>query len=97
MTNFNEMMQAELRTARSKSIFPPTKKSTESLSKDREVVLPPIHIDGEEGTILNAEHGPQQVESLLRYVVDFPTGKAMDDAVDDADAIRHLIQHKRGL
>ena len=54
---------------------------------------PTIRISEENGN-LNVEHGPQQVESLLQYVIGFPVQKAMDDAEDDADAISHLMARK---
>lgn len=54
-----------------------------------------IRISEERGTLLNAEYGPQQVESLLRLVVDYPLHKAMEDALDDNDAIRHLEARKK--
>ena len=51
-----------------------------------------IHVD--EGALLNAEYGPQQVESLLRFVVEPRVQKGMRDAEDDADALEHLAARK---
>jgi hypothetical protein len=78
---------------------------TEELSKAREknmfVAKPeqfpgPYHaeISIDEETDLNEEFGPQQVQSLLGLVVDSPLSKALSDAEDDADAVRHLNRLK---
>lgn len=97
MTNahldMNQIIQEELQQRRAKSVFTAGPKGN---TRDSRVgSAGHIHI-GDEGIVvdrdsrLNADFGPQQVESLLRYVVDFPLEKAMSDAEDDADAVRHL-------
>lgn len=53
-----------------------------------------IKISEENGKLLNDEYGPQQVESLLRYVMDGSLVKDLADAVDDEEAIRHLLALK---
>lgn len=80
--DMNQIIQSELQERR---------RSTSLPSKPTE---PHIRISDGKGSLLNAEYGPQQVEALLRYVVDFPLEKAMSDAVDDNDAVRHLRRLK---
>lgn len=82
MTNthidMNEIIQRELQAQRAKN----------ALTKDTSFHA---HISiGEEGANLNETYGPQQVESLLRYVVDAPLDKAFEDTEDDLDALHHL-------
>ena len=80
----DNIFQRELQAHRAQNLFAPAEKSLPVPSSK-------IHIDEEnEGAILNAENGPQQVESLLHYVVDPSTDKGMADALDDADAVKHL-------
>lgn len=87
--DMNQIIQEELRAQRS---APGRITSNKPMSKHSSGCN--IRISEEIGTLLNAEHGPQQVESLLRYVVDFPLEKAMDDALDDNDAVRHLLARR---
>ncbi|MBD3261020.1 MAG: hypothetical protein GF334_04960 [Candidatus Altiarchaeales archaeon] len=80
--DMNQIIQSELQERRKGSSLP------------RQQNEPTIRISEDTGSLLNAEYGPQQVESLLRYVVDFPLEKAMSDAMDDNDAVRHLRKLK---
>lgn len=82
--DMNQIIQQELQERRARGLFKGNKPNVPA-----GVNLPNITINGE-GAHLNADHGPQQVESLLRYVVDYPLDKAMSDAEDDTDAVRHL-------
>lgn len=83
--DFNKLMTEELNKARKGNMFQPK----EQLPQQADA-----HISIDEETDLNEDFGPQQVQSLLGLVVDFPLDKAMDDAVDDYDAVRHLTRLK---
>lgn len=76
--DMNQIIQQELRERRAKMFF--------NNSPDQKITK----ISVNEGALLNAEYGPQQVESLLRYVIDAPLSKAMADAADDTNAVSHL-------
>lgn len=53
-----------------------------------------IHIDEtNEAALLNAEYGPQQVQSLLALVVDFKLHYMMEGAVRHTD---RLIKNRKG-
>ena len=102
MANLDDIFQKSLREARKGNTFAPA----EALQKlqDSGVVVysgydpsnhNSIHIDEtNEEALLNAEYGPQQVQSLLALVVDLPLHKKMEDAVDDAAAVYHLNRLK---
>ena len=94
MTDINETFQRELRTRRARNIFAPAEKT--STRQDTGAGVKAAHISVDEGTLLNDEHGPQQVQSLLHYVLEPYLEKQMADAEDDFDAVRHLNRLKRG-
>lgn len=94
MVDFNDIFQKELRGRRERSIFTP---STEMVGAEKNPIHTHISVhtrisidETNEETSLNAEYGPQQVQSLLSLVVDLPLNKRMKDAGDDADAFHHL-------
>ena len=102
MSAINDTFQAHLNRFREKNTFgnhsvkfkDGYEGTLEKIST--QVHLPPIHIDGEnEETLLSAGHRPQQEVSLLNLVLDDLDEKNLSDAVDDADAIRHLTMLKR--
>lgn len=107
MTDLNGIFQKSLREARKGNTFAPA----DELQKlqDSGVVADSgydastcnnIHFDEtNEEALLNAEYGPQQVQSLLSLVVDFPLHKRLEDAKDDVLAVHQLNQlnsHRRG-
>lgn len=96
MANINDIFQRELKERRAQNIFAPTDKvGREDIPEG--VQLPTISIDeATEEALLNAEYGPQQVESLLGLVVDYSLNRKLEGAVDDVDAVRHLhrIKHR---
>jgi hypothetical protein len=84
--DFNKLMTEELSKARKGNMFAAKPEPT---PQDLHA-----HITIDEETDLNEEFGPQQVQSLLGLVVDSPLSKALSDAEDDADAVRHLNRLK---
>lgn len=80
--DMNQIIQDEIRSRRQNSL------------PEQQPPEPNTHISME-GAHLNAEYGPQQVEAILHYVIDYPLAKAMADAEDDADAVQHLRRLKR--
>lgn len=95
MIDFNKIMTEELEESRKGNIFraPQPEPKVEHVSKKPPIGTSaenPYHITIDGETDLNGEFGPQQVQSLLGLVVDFPLSKKMKDAGDDADAIHHL-------
>lgn len=94
MVDINDIFQKELKHRRAQNIFAPTENvAREDIPEG--VQLPHISIDdATEEALLNAEYGPQQVESLLGLVVDWSLNHKMEGAVDDADAVRHLNRIK---
>jgi hypothetical protein len=95
MANINDIFQKELQQRREENIFAPAENQPTREDIPDGAVLPNISIDETtEEALLNAEYGPQQVESLLGLVVDFYLGKRLDDAADDVDAVRHLNRIK---
>jgi hypothetical protein len=102
MADLNDIFQKSLREARKGNTFAPA----EALQKLQDSGVKvysgydastcnKIHIDEtNEEALLNAEYGPQQVESLLALVVDFPLHHRMEGALDDEDAVRHLNRLK---
>ena len=55
-----------------------------------------IRFTVDEGTLCSEIPGQEQVVSTLQYIVDPLLEKGMSDALDDADAIHHLMQFRRG-
>ncbi len=102
MIDFDKLMTEELEECRKGNIF--RARQIPELPLKAELVLGtplrgssaanPHHITIDEGALLNAEYGPQQVESLLALVVDSPLHRKMEGAIDDYDAVRHLNRLK---
>jgi len=102
MANLNDIFQKSLREARKGNTFAPA----DALQKLHDSGVKvysgydasnhnSIHIDEtNEEALLNAEYGPQQVESLLGLVVDWHLNRKMEGAIDDYDAVRHLNRLK---
>lgn len=96
MSDINDIFQKELTRRRAQNIFAPTEKSVGREDIPEGVQLPNISIDEtSEGALLNAEYGPQQVESLLGLVVDYYLNRKLEGAADDVDAVRHLHRLKQ--
>jgi hypothetical protein len=101
--DFNKLMTEELNERRKGNMFKafqpeeqppgPPEVGHESSPPKGEPCDLIIHIDTE--TDLNEEYGPQQVQSLLGFVVDVPLDRALDGALDDADAVTHLNRFKK--
>lgn len=82
--DFNKIMQEELTSRRKGNMFQSYQPQEQSLQEAD------AHISINEETDLNEVHGPGQVQSLLGLVVDTSLRKKFEDAIDDADAVRHL-------
>ena len=94
MADINDIFQKELKHRRAQNIFAPTEIVTREDIPEG-AVLPTISFDETtEGALLNAEYGPQQVESLLGLEMDYSLRKKLADAADDVDAVRHLNRIK---
>ncbi len=102
MTDLNDIFQKSLREARKGNTFAPAE-ALQTLHDSGVKVYSGydashhnnIHFDEtNEEALLNAEYGPQQVESLLGLVVDHPLHRRMEGALDDEDAVRHLNRLK---
>ncbi len=94
MADINDIFQKELKHRRAQNIFAPAENVTREDIPEG-AVLPTISFDETtEEALLNAEYGPQQVESLLGLEMDFSLRKKLADAADDVDAVRHLNRIK---
>lgn len=94
MADINDIFQKELKHRRAQNIFAPTEIVTRE-DIPAGAVLPTISFDETtEEALLNAEYGPQQVESLLGLEMDYSLRKKLADAADDVDAVRHLNRIK---
>ena len=89
MIDFNKVMQDELETRREGNTFAVKRLPNKGNNQID------AHITIDEETDLNGEFGPQQVQSLLGLVVDFPLHHKMEGALDDEDAVRHLNRLKK--
>ena len=103
MTDINDIFQKSLREARKGNTWAPAEALQELHDSGVKVYSGydashhnNIHIDEtNEAALLNAEYGPQQVESLLGLVVDYSLNRKIEGAIDDDDAVRHLRRLKQ--
>jgi hypothetical protein len=91
MADINDIFQKELKDRRAQNIFAPAENQPTREDIPEGAVLPNISFDE---ALLNAEYGPQQVESLLGLELDYSLRKKLADAADDVDAVRHLNRIK---
>jgi hypothetical protein len=95
MADINDIFQKELKDRRAQNIFAPAENQPTREDIPEGAVLPNISFDeATEEALLNAEYGPQQVESLLGLELDYSLRKKLADAADDVDAVRHLNRIK---
>jgi len=83
VSTFNDIFQKELMVRRAQKIFPPAEKFP---GADKNISIDELS----EEALLNEKYGPQQVQSLLGFIVDYPLYLQMEDAEAEVRALHHL-------